>query len=124
MRRAWQGPAPGSPLKKRARLSYQALFTLYTKTSGGTGPMDRSGIAITRQSIRSLMLAGLLAPAIGTLCVAQTGTPVAALSSLDGVMQQALPRYSVKGGALAVVKDGHLVFARGYGWAESEAQLP
>ena len=39
-------------------------------------------------------------------------------------MQQALARYSVKGGALAVVKDGHLVFARGYGWADSEAQQP
>ena len=39
-------------------------------------------------------------------------------------MQQALARYSVKGGALAVVKDGHLVFARGYGWADSEAQVP
>ena len=39
-------------------------------------------------------------------------------------MQQALSRYSVKGGALAVVKDGHLIFARGYGLADVEAQLP
>jgi N-acyl-D-amino-acid deacylase len=30
----------------------------------------------------------------------------------------------VKGGALAVVKDGHLVFARGYGWADVEGQQP
>jgi uncharacterized protein (TIGR03437 family) len=79
---------------------------------------------MTRRNIRSLILAGLLAPALATLCLAQTGTPVPALSALDGVMQQALARYSVKGGALAVVKDGHLVFARGYGWADSEAQLP
>ena len=86
--------------------------------------MDRSDIAMTRRSVRSLILAGLLVPATATLGVAQTGRPVPALSSLDGVMQQALARYSVKGGALAVVKDGHLVFARGYGWADSEAQLP
>src|SRR4051812_21719260 len=58
------------------------------------------------------------------LCRAQTGTPVPALSALDGVMQQALSRYSVKGGALAVVKDGHLIFARGYGLADAESQSP
>ena len=39
-------------------------------------------------------------------------------------MQQALARYGVKGGALAVVKDGHLIFARGYGWADAEARTP
>jgi len=39
-------------------------------------------------------------------------------------MQQALARYGVKGGALAVAKDGHLLFARGYGFADAEAQTP
>ena len=37
-------------------------------------------------------------------------------------MQQALATYGVKGGALAVVKDGRLVFARGYGLGDVEAQ--
>jgi hypothetical protein len=46
------------------------------------------------------------------------------LASLDGVMQQELARYSVKGGAIAVVKDGHLIFARGYGLADLEARPP
>ena len=58
------------------------------------------------------------------IALAQTGTPVPALSGLDNLMQQALSRYGVKGGALAVVKDGHLVFARGYGFADAEAQQP
>lgn len=48
-----------------------------------------------------LAAAALLAP----VCPAQTGTPVPAFSELDAVMQQTLARYSVKGGALAVVKD-------------------
>jgi N-acyl-D-amino-acid deacylase len=39
-------------------------------------------------------------------------------------MQQALSRYSVQGGALAVVKDGHLVFARGYGIADTDSGQP
>src|SRR5437773_1952824 len=67
----------------------------------------------------------LLTAALFALSVAaQTGTAVPALAALDNVMQQALARYSVKGGALAIVKDGHLVFARGYGWADAEAQQP
>lgn len=55
---------------------------------------------------------------------AQTGTPVPALAAVDGVMEQALSRYGVKGGAVAVVKNGHLIFARGYGLADVEAQQP
>src|SRR5437870_1985409 len=55
---------------------------------------------------------------------AQTGLPVESLSALDSVMQQALARYAVKGGALAITKDGHLVFARGYGLADAERSLP
>src|SRR3954470_2269630 len=79
-------------------------------------------LRLARGTIRRLLVAVSIAPVALGLCVAQTGTPVPALSSLDGVMQQALARYAVKGGAIAVVKDGHLVFARGYGWADSDAQ--
>jgi uncharacterized protein (TIGR03437 family) len=71
--------------------------------------------------IRRLVLSAIL---FALAASAQTGTPVPALSALDSVMQQALARYSVKGGALAIVKDGHLVFARGYGLADAEAQQP
>src|SRR5436305_11644920 len=73
--------------------------------------------------VQRLLCSGLFALVAPPFCIAQTGTPVPALSSLDAVMQQALARYSVKGGAIAVVKDGHLIFARGYGWANSETQL-
>src|SRR5581483_8419444 len=47
-----------------------------------------------------------------------------AFSGFDAVMQQVLSRYGVKGGALAVTKDGHLIYARGYGLAALEAQTP
>ena len=53
-----------------------------------------------------------------------TGLPVESLSELDSLMQQALVRYAVKGGALAITKEGHLVFARGYGVADAEGDLP
>jgi N-acyl-D-amino-acid deacylase len=55
---------------------------------------------------------------------AQTGTPVPSLAPLDDIMRTALSRYSIPGGALAVVKDGRLVFARGYGLADVEANEP
>jgi uncharacterized protein (TIGR03437 family) len=53
---------------------------------------------------------------------AQTGTAVPAFSGLDGVMNTLLARFQVRGGALAVVQDDHLLFARGYGWADVEGQ--
>lgn len=65
-----------------------------------------------------------LALAIAAMCRAQTGTPVPAFSALDNVMQQALARYGVHGGALAVLKDGRLVFARGYGLGDVEGRQP
>ena len=66
--------------------------------------MKRSGFAYT------CSMAVWLTAAHG--CYAQTGTAVPGFSALDEVMQQALARYGVKGGALAVTKGGRLVFAR------------
>src|ERR1035438_1450451 len=47
-----------------------------------------------------------------------TGTAVPAMAGLDQVMQNALSKYSVAGGSLAVSYNGRLVFARGYGCAD------
>lgn len=55
---------------------------------------------------------------------AQTGLPVPSLSGLDEIMQTTLARYNVHGGSLAVAKDGRLLFARGYGLADVEANRP
>ncbi len=55
---------------------------------------------------------------------AQSGAPSPELAALDDFMQRTLIRYSVQGGAMAVVKDGRLVFARGYGVADAEAREP
>ena len=48
-----------------------------------------------------------------------TGTDIPALARLDTNMQSILWTYGIPGGALAVVKDGRLVFARGYGYADT-----
>jgi CubicO group peptidase (beta-lactamase class C family) len=53
-----------------------------------------------------------------------TGARVPELASLDTEMQAALQNRAIPGGSLAVVKDGRLVFARGYDWADVEHNEP
>ncbi len=53
-------------------------------------------------------------------------SPVAAkwADGLDRVMKEFMEPRKVPGGSLAVVKDGRLVFAKGYGWANREKEEP
>jgi N-acyl-D-amino-acid deacylase len=53
-----------------------------------------------------------------------TGKAVPGLQSLDRLMLDFLREYDIPGGSLAIAKDGRLVFARGYGWAEVENRKP
>ncbi len=50
--------------------------------------------------------------------------PPPPLASFDRAMDQFMSARKIPGGALAVVKDRRLVYARGYGWADREQQLP
>lgn len=47
-----------------------------------------------------------------------------ALKSFDDTMIEFMRKNSVPGGALAVLKDGRLVYAQGYGFADRENQIP
>jgi len=50
--------------------------------------------------------------------------PVAALAkALDPVVEKFMHERGVPGGALAVVKDRRLVYARGYGWADRDKKI-
>jgi uncharacterized protein (TIGR03437 family) len=53
-----------------------------------------------------------------------TGAAVPAMAALDQAMQNSLSTYSVAGGALAVSYNGRLVFARGYGCADTQSNTP
>lgn len=44
--------------------------------------------------------------------------------SLDGVMSAQLESYHIPGATVAVVKDGELFFAKGYGYADLEYTSP
>jgi uncharacterized protein (TIGR03437 family) len=52
---------------------------------------------------------------------AQTGIAVPEFASFDQWMPDYLNRWNIRGGSLAVAKDGRLIFARGYGLADVEA---
>lgn len=53
-----------------------------------------------------------------------TGYSDKALEPFDRVMTRLLERYQIPGASLAVSKDGRLLLARGYGWADAEAGEP
>ena len=53
---------------------------------------------------------------------ARAGNSIAA--AFDREMEQFMSPRAIPGGALAVIKDRRLVYARGYGWADREQQEP
>lgn len=53
-----------------------------------------------------------------------TGTAVPELASFDRVLTTLMGKWGIPGGSIAVVKDGRLVLARGYGYADAERKEP
>jgi N-acyl-D-amino-acid deacylase len=53
-----------------------------------------------------------------------TGRADPAFQSFDDTMLGFMRKRGIPGGALAVLKDGRLVYARGYGWADKEHNVP
>lgn len=65
-------------------------------------------------------LVALLAPA----ALAQTGTAVPAMAHYDAFAQNLITQYGIPGAAVAVMKDGRLVYARGFGTADPATGEP
>ncbi len=68
----------------------------------------------------ALRVAAFIALALANQVVnAQTGEAVAGFAGVDAKMQEIMTKYGVPGGAIAVMRNGQLVFARGYGLADT-----
>src|SRR5258708_36676909 len=52
------------------------------------------------------------------------GQRVPALDGFDAVIQRCLAEHGVPGAALAVAKDGGIVYSRGFGWADLQSLEP
>ena len=59
-----------------------------------------------------------------TPAIVTTGAANPNLVSFDNTVMEFMRKRRVPGGALAVMKDGRLVYARGYGWASVEKHVP
>jgi N-acyl-D-amino-acid deacylase len=53
-----------------------------------------------------------------------TGRSVPELVSFDRIIPALMRKWAIPGGAVGVVKDGRLVLAHGYGWADTERRQP
>jgi N-acyl-D-amino-acid deacylase len=56
--------------------------------------------------------------------IPMTGIEVPGLRGYDRAFAELLGKYEIPGGAFALAKDGRLVLARGYGWADEEEGQP
>jgi N-acyl-D-amino-acid deacylase len=87
------------------------------------------GATLSRREFLRLAGAGALLSAAASACRARPkarpeARPDHPLVSFDREVEKFMAARKVPGGALAVVKDRRLVWARGYGWADREAQEP
>src|SRR5215203_1340688 len=53
-----------------------------------------------------------------------TGTAVPGMAWYDKVIPDLMRKYKIPGGAVAVVRDGRLIYARGFGYADVENKTP
>ena len=53
-----------------------------------------------------------------------TGAQVPGMKSYDQVIPDFMRKYSIPGGAVAVMRDGKLIYARGFGYADVENKTP
>jgi N-acyl-D-amino-acid deacylase len=70
-----------------------------------------------------LFILPILAAGLG-IAQSRTGLPLTGFEDVDAAVQQVMSTYQVPGVSLAIVKDGRLVLARGYGLAETESNQP
>lgn len=78
--------------------------------------------ALRRRQFLAVSAIGLFCPAILVRAADKTALPNPC-ASFDREMEAFMAARKVPGGALAVVKDGRLAYARGYGWADREQQI-
>lgn len=130
---AWEGrqvslnvSAQGAP-----PLAYQWLFNGTNVPNATNRVFSRPNIQVTNSGDYRVIVtdsAGAVTSQVARVIVRAwpqpTGPQFSQLASLDTFMRTTLLDRRVPGASLAVVKDGRLVFARGYGYADAENGEP
>lgn len=86
--------------------------------------MRKLGLALLCAGVGLGLLVGAPPLAVQSQSINMTGVAVPSLESFDRLMINLLQKFNIPGGALAVTKDGRLVYARGFGLADKEANQP
>lgn len=76
---------------------------------------------------RILLAPGLLAVVLATSPAEEipiSGEPVPGLASVDQAYSKFMERHQIPGGSVAIMKNGRLVYARGFGWSDRESNRP
>jgi CubicO group peptidase (beta-lactamase class C family) len=69
----------------------------------------------------------LLLTSVGRLAAEEfsiTGDQQPQLAAFDAWMQAFMTEHQIPGGTLAIVRDGRLIYSRGFGWADRDAKEP
>jgi N-acyl-D-amino-acid deacylase len=103
----------------------------------GTAVPNSNSCQGTAMPVRSVRLAPLLLFLLGGACdratdpgpPAQpafpiTGAAVPGMESYDRAIPDLMRKYAIPGGAVAVLRDGKLIYARGFGYADVENKIP
>ena len=53
-----------------------------------------------------------------------SGTPVPGMEAADEAFTKFMKRHAIPGGSAAIMKDGKLIYARGFGFADRDAKKP
>lgn len=63
-------------------------------------------------------------PAAAETRIPLSGKAVAGTEGVDSAYSEFMTRHGIPGGSVAIMKDGKLIYARGFGWADREAKRP
>jgi N-acyl-D-amino-acid deacylase len=77
-----------------------------------------------RGATQAALLACLLACPVAPAAPPAHGLVGRGLEAIDAAMLETLEKHHFMGASVALAKDGRLVFARGYGWADFHARRP
>jgi N-acyl-D-amino-acid deacylase len=92
--------------RRRSRMQIVAGLALVALTACGSGSGDAPAM-----------------PAVPvTPSMPITGTAVPGMANVDVAISELMTRWGIPGGAVGVIKDGRLVYARGFGYADVESQ--
>jgi N-acyl-D-amino-acid deacylase len=83
-----------------------------------------NGMPFTVSAVLALFYCVIIASASGPAKMPVTGRVVAGFEPLDAAVLAHLERWSIPGASVAIAKRGHVIYSRGFGWADREHKVP